>query len=399
MSTCLQASILACALAPGLVAVGPGSARAQSPAEKLRRVHEAARDSLQTERKAASRAIARLNVEAKEALAGWLRRGSGAPPTAPSSQEASEETASPAAKRASGDQKKAQPTGTPSPARRPSGSNPEREASSKKRASAKKKGSSRKKGSEDASSAPAERAAEEAPSTPEADRPSTGNERGEAGREESREASSAVPAPRRRAAAPHRPLIGRYARRRGLPRTLTYAIADAESFFDEDAVSSAGAVGLMQVHPPTGGRLAWEAVHGAPQTPSKEHLTKPENNVRLGTKLLQLLLQEYFGGVEEEHSRQLLATASYNAGAGRVAEGLTRDGSLEAAVKLANRLSPREIYERLRRTAPPETQTYVRRVFQRREHYAPWRGEGEVVYGVPDRASSERASSERASSE
>jgi soluble lytic murein transglycosylase-like protein len=198
-----------------------------------------------------------------------------------------------------------------------------------------------------------------------------------------------VPASRRQAAASYRSVLDRYAQRRDLPRTLLYAIADAESFFDSTAVSSAGAIGLMQVHPPTGGRLAWAAIHGKPQTPSKTHLTTPENNVRLATKLLQLLLQEYFGGVKEKWSRQLLATASYNAGAGRVAEGLTPSGTIEAAVELANRAAPRGVYERLRRTAPPETQTYVRRVFSRRTYYAPWRGEGEIVYGIPEHTSSE----------
>ena len=315
--------MLTCALGACL-----GTAQAQSPAGRLRSVHEAAQDSLLKEQGAAKSAIARLRAEAEDALIGWLRRGSGPSSETSSPRQNSEEKALPTEK---APRAKAKTTG---------------EASKKIRA-------------ED------QRTEDQNPS------------------------SLSVPGPRRQAAAPYRPLLDRYAQRRDLPRTLLYAIADAESFFDSTAVSSAGAIGLMQVHPPTGGRLAWAAIHGKPQTPSKTHLTTPENNVRLATKLLQLLLQEYFGGVEEKWSRQLLATASYNAGASRVAEGLTPSGTIEAAVELANRFAPRGVYERLRRTAPPETQTYVRRVFSRRTYYAPWRGEGEIVYGIPEHTSSE----------
>ena len=343
MSTRLSVCMLTCALGACL-----GTAQAQSPAEKLRSIHEAAQDSLLKEQGAAKSAIARLRAEAEDALIGWLRRGSG-----PSSKASS-------------------PGGNSQPETRPTGKAPGAK--------------SKTTGSETASvkSEPSQSRREEEASPEEEF--AVRDEASEEIRADDQNASSPpVPGPRRQAAAPYRPLLNRYARRRDLPRTLLYAIADAESFFDSTAVSSAGAVGLMQVHPPTGGRLAWAAVHGKAQTPSKTHLTTPENNVRLATKLLQLLLREYFGGVEEKWSRQLLATASYNAGASRVAEGLTPSGTIEAAVKLANRLAPRGVYERLRQTAPPETQTYVRRVFSRRTHYAPWRGEGEVVYGIPGR--------------
>ena len=369
------------ALAAFLLASCVGAANGQSPAEKLRSMREVAQDSLQKERTAASTEIRKLRTEAKEALAGWLQRGnsSSSDPSSPgetSTGDFSQEEATLTAE-APGAQETVRPTdASPSENRSPQ-SEPEEEAASGRI------------GSEAARSAPDGSASEDGSATPETENTATGAEVAEAGREEKRNVSSAVPASRRQAAASYRSVLDRYAQRRDLPRTLLYAIADAESFFDSTAVSSAGAIGLMQVHPPTGGRLAWAAIHGRPQTPSKTHLTTPENNVRLATKLLQLLLRDYFGDVESKWSRQLLATASYNAGASRVAEGLAPSGTIEAAVELANRFAPRGVYERLRRTAPPETQTYVRRVFSRRTYYAPWRGEGEIVYGIPEHTSSE----------
>lgn len=372
MSNRFEVLMLRGMLAVFLLASCVGAARAQSPAEKLRSMHEAAQDSLQGERESASEAIASLRDEAKDALVGWLRRGSGIPSEAPSPRDDSEKGASQVSKTTAREKAKSS------------------QKSGSERSTTERAASSGGEESVALTSAPKEPATENKPT---ADGGGDKTVRGEAAgenRAENREVlSAAVPASRRQAAAPYRSVLDRYAQRRDLPRTLLYAIADAESFFDPDAVSSAGAIGLMQVHPPTGGRLAWAAVHGTPQTPSKDHLTVPENNVRLATKLLQLLLRDFFGGVKNAWSRQLLATASYNAGASRVSEGLTEGGTVQAAVNLANRLSPRGMYERLRRTAPPETQTYVQRVFRRREHYAPWRGEEEVVYGIPEHMSSE----------
>jgi soluble lytic murein transglycosylase len=188
----------------------------------------------------------------------------------------------------------------------------------------------------------------------------------------------------RKAALPHRSLLAAHADRRGLPRTLVFAIGWVESRFDSTAVSGAGAVGVMQIHPPTGGRLAWAALNGQAKTPSYEHLIKPEQNVRLGTTLLKMLLSaDFFGDVRGQHQRQLLATAAYNCGAARVANGFTEQGTIEATVARASKLSPREVYDQVRATVPDETKAYVRKVFGQRRAFSAWKAKGERVYGIP----------------
>ncbi|MBJ6724100.1 lytic transglycosylase domain-containing protein [Geomesophilobacter sediminis] len=88
----------------------------------------------------------------------------------------------------------------------------------------------------------------------------------------------------------------------GLPESLVYAIMYAESTFAPGAVSPVGAVGLMQIMPATADRIS----HG-----DSARLTRPELNIRLGTKHLKDLLKSNDGNLP-------LAVASYNAGSGNV---------------------------------------------------------------------------------
>lgn len=91
----------------------------------------------------------------------------------------------------------------------------------------------------------------------------------------------------------------------GLSPALAYAVMKAESNFEESAVSSAGAVGLMQLLPSTAQFIAERS--GIPFLP--EHLFDGEYNTRLGCAYLAYLLERF----EEE-----TALAAYNAGEGTV---------------------------------------------------------------------------------
>ena len=93
--------------------------------------------------------------------------------------------------------------------------------------------------------------------------------------------------------------------RSGLSPALAYAVMKAESNFEESAVSSAGAVGLMQLRPSTAQFIAERS--GIPFFP--ERLTDGEYNTRLGCAYLAYLLERF----EEE-----TALAAYNAGEGTV---------------------------------------------------------------------------------
>lgn len=116
---------------------------------------------------------------------------------------------------------------------------------------------------------------------------------------------------------PYWELIEREAQRQGLDPFLVAGLIRQESRFERHAVSSAGALGLMQLMPATARRLAGARL-------SESRITNPEVNVRLGTRYLAELLRR-FGGSREK------AVAAYNAGGTRVEGWATQGGAREPA--------------------------------------------------------------------
>ncbi len=96
-------------------------------------------------------------------------------------------------------------------------------------------------------------------------------------------------------------LISQAAEKYGVDADLIEAVIQAESNFDADAVSSAGAQGLMQLMPATARSLGVTDAFD------------PVQNINGGVKLLSQLLNQYDGNVK-------LALAAYNAGPGAVAK-------------------------------------------------------------------------------
>jgi len=92
---------------------------------------------------------------------------------------------------------------------------------------------------------------------------------------------------------------------------LVSAVIKAESNFREDAQSSAGAMGLMQLMPST---AEWLATKGGYEF-EPERLYEPEYNIRLGCQYLRFLLDYWQWDVCK-------ALASYNAGQTNVARWL-----------------------------------------------------------------------------
>ncbi len=91
----------------------------------------------------------------------------------------------------------------------------------------------------------------------------------------------------------------------GIDRKMIYAVIKAESMYNPQAVSPAGAVGLMQLMPPTARDIA-------SQLKMKSYTLKdPCTSIRMGTHYLKWL-KGYFNGDFEE------MVAGYNAGAGNV---------------------------------------------------------------------------------
>ncbi|HWP79150.1 MAG TPA: lytic transglycosylase domain-containing protein [Candidatus Acidoferrum sp.] len=104
--------------------------------------------------------------------------------------------------------------------------------------------------------------------------------------------------------------------RYGLSRELVYAVIWTESKFEPSAVSSAGAVGLMQLTPDT---YAWLCEKRGEEP---RDLFDPKTNIDYGCYNLSLLYARY--------ESDWMAIAAYNAGRARVDEwlagGLDKDG-------------------------------------------------------------------------
>ena len=104
-------------------------------------------------------------------------------------------------------------------------------------------------------------------------------------------------------------LLKKYAQRIGMDWRLLAAIVYHESKFNERAVSPVGAKGLMQV-------MDIAALH---YDMHEEDLFDPETNIRLGTILLEDLLEQFAReGVADEDILRF-ALASYNVGGGALA--------------------------------------------------------------------------------
>jgi Transglycosylase SLT domain len=123
----------------------------------------------------------------------------------------------------------------------------------------------------------------------------------------------------------------------GIDYELLQALIATESGFNTQAVSPKGAVGLMQLIPPTAARYGVKADKHA-QVEKK--LTDPKTNIGAGSRYLSDLIKLFPGQIE-------LAIAAYNAG--------------EGAVQRAGNKIPNY----------PETRNYVKTVMQLYNHLKP----------------------------
>lgn len=102
---------------------------------------------------------------------------------------------------------------------------------------------------------------------------------------------------------PHKGSIKSHEATTKLPPDLLWAVMRQESAFDEEVVSPARAVGLLQLMPETARTVA----SGASLPHEEGWLTRPDHNVQLGALYMRELLDKLHGSVP-------LAVGSYNAG-------------------------------------------------------------------------------------
>lgn len=140
--------------------------------------------------------------------------------------------------------------------------------------------------------------------------------------------------------------ITRYADEFDLDPYLVLSVMRCESSFRSDAVSPAGAIGLMQVMPDTGTWIAHKLDMDDEYT--EDLLYEPEYNVRFGCWFLRFLTDRFAG--ERRH-----IIAAYNAGHGSVENWLEDPQYTENGV--------------LADIPYPETARYVERVENAYETY------------------------------
>jgi soluble lytic murein transglycosylase len=113
--------------------------------------------------------------------------------------------------------------------------------------------------------------------------------------------------------------INHYALQNNIDPNLVFAIIKAESGFNQRAVSSSGARGLMQLTPEVWRQLSDSSCSGTHSSREICHPTNciysAEGNIRVGTLYLRRLLDRYQNRVD-------LALEAYNAGLSNVTPGM-----------------------------------------------------------------------------
>lgn len=140
---------------------------------------------------------------------------------------------------------------------------------------------------------------------------------------------------------PHRDQVFTRAQGENIDPAWIYAVMRQESIFQSDVKSPAGALGLMQLMPATGQRIARDLQLSLPDNYA---LLQADTNILLGAHYLRYALDKLQGN-------PLLATAAYNAGLEAVTQWLPNQGDQEA--DLWAETIPYE-----------ETRTYVKRVME-----------------------------------
>ena len=144
----------------------------------------------------------------------------------------------------------------------------------------------------------------------------------------------------------YREIVEEEAQTQGVDPALVYAVMKAESNFDPNATSHAGARGLMQITPDTFDWLQTKLREGVPYT--ADDLYTPRVNIRYGCKFLQIL--------QDKYPEQTTALSAYNAGIGTVNNWLSNPDVSQDGVELD-------------RIPYPETERYVNAVLQNYHKY------------------------------
>ena len=146
---------------------------------------------------------------------------------------------------------------------------------------------------------------------------------------------------------PYRAEIEKYARNYQIDKFLAVSVMKVESNFYENAYSTSGAVGLMQLMPET---ATWIASCLNEEPPTFNDIQDCELNIRYGIWYLAELEYEFY-------DNDILALAAYNAGRGNVQHWIAENGWDKD-------------FSDIDAIPYDETRNYVKRVLHCRDKYA-----------------------------
>jgi len=148
----------------------------------------------------------------------------------------------------------------------------------------------------------------------------------------------------------------------GVEPQLVLAIMKAESAYNPQAISRAGARGLMQLMPLTAQGYYQKVAILEPQDTKFFHrqlLDQPDLNILLAVQHLSDL-QKAFASVKDPNRRFTLVVASYNAGFTRLRKAFGCE-RLTCVPHAANRISAKAFHRNIA-TLPYETEHYIKEV-------------------------------------
>jgi soluble lytic murein transglycosylase len=144
---------------------------------------------------------------------------------------------------------------------------------------------------------------------------------------------------------PYRDMVREASERYGVSEALIYAVMKTESGFKKDAVSRAGALGLMQITPDTFDYIIEKM---GIEPPERSMMFDPETSIHFGAYLLSRHIKE-FKSIEN-------ALCAYNAGRGALTRWLLDERYSSDGVTL-------------QKIPYPETRDYVAKVMLRYKIY------------------------------
>ncbi len=157
--------------------------------------------------------------------------------------------------------------------------------------------------------------------------------------------------------------IGDNAKRFKISPSLVLAIMKNESAFNPMARSHVPAFGLMQIVPSSAGVDAYDFIYKKKLVLGSSYLYNSKNNIELGTVYLHILDKRYLRKITNDESRLYCTIAAYNTGAGNVARVFTGNKNISKAAKAINKLTPRQVYNKLINDLPyEETKKYLQKV-------------------------------------